>query len=845
MIQEAAGPSTIDHDEQFMDNAEPFETDRMDLGADELDLDMREPNSIIVPKRRLMIQDMGDEMENVPDRDDEPIVRRTRSMTAGRRPDVQPPTALHSWRSKKKRKATIIESSSSDDMTEMQRSLPTIDEVSEQQEISSQNRELIMEHIERDMRKQELLERAQSLQEKFEKESEGTGGPGSKSVRGGVIVEKTTEELEKEKEELTSLIDLLEKTRQEEIQWRKENNMDELDRLMAKIPSSKASTTSTEPGKEDGEDRGSSKERSPRREIVRGEQTYPTRTSPPRSSPPKKSKQDLDEKDDFDQIREQMGQESKRKSPRRDTVRGEHTYPTTLNPPKKPPMTPSLQEVVDEGRGALMEPALNFDKWAEHRRREAENRRAAKNRSKRQKTGYSHCCEPETEENRPTSSDIVRDQFVVEPPKEDEKPMEVELPDRRSSLEKLQDEYELEQGQKIVVGEDPENSLIKEAKEEELKRRQIEDDAKKQQEDESRRREKVLEEMEKMEIPPAEDFSQESYEVTMESVDEETGDERMEQGNPVGTEAIPSEDTVPSKGVPEAENLDETESWTPKDTFPGLGQSDNSDEVLFKARTIPQVYEDPEYSITDKTESWTPEEKFPGFDKTEDSDEILFKARDPGSEPEKPISEEVQYVDMPAEDVRGPNYCPNIILTEGDLFESVEALGHAVSADMRMGAGIAYDFKQEFGGIQELFMQKILPGGVAILERDVEISGVWDTRFIYNLVTKTRYHDKPQVYVLKSSLYEMRKHAKDNGLTMICLPRIGAGLDQLKWADVYAAIAEVFGGTEIYIRVFLLPRKIMKLEVLKVDESQEPLWDYGLWYCEGKSQLLLQFISQD
>jgi O-acetyl-ADP-ribose deacetylase (regulator of RNase III) len=403
----------------------------------------------------------------------------------------------------------------------------------------------------------------------------------------------------------------------------------------------------------------------------------------------------------------------------------------------------------------------------------------------------------ETEAERPTSSDILADQFVVE------------VPDERSSIEKLQDQYEAEQGQKILTSED---LLEAEKKEEEGVRRQIEDDAIREQEIAKRRREE-LEELDLFPLPelhPKLQDSQDSHSVTMESVNEEGEDQWEDQEEKETTK----EETKVELQPPEEEKKEEPKCWE-------------------------TVLED---SVTDKTDTYEPDETFPGFAKSDDSDEIQFKQQEPEPDPPEP-SAEVRYVDLPEDEIRGPNYCENIIIAEGDLFESTEALGHAISADIRMGAGIAYDFKQEFGGMQELFMQKILPGGVAILERDVEIDGVWDKRFIYNLVTKTRYHDKPQLYVLSACLYEMRQHAREHGVKMICLPRIGAGLDQLKWADVYAAIAEVFGDTEIRIRIFLLPRKtVRKLEKIHI---QEALWDEGLWHCEGEPQVLLQFASWD
>jgi O-acetyl-ADP-ribose deacetylase (regulator of RNase III) len=448
-----------------------------------------------------------------------------------------------------------------------------------------------------------------------------------------------------------------------------------------------------------------------------------------------------------------------------------------------------------------------------------------------------------------SSIEILQDQYE----KEEERRIMLEegedpKTDMRSSIEILQDQYEREEGQRIrldeLSGQDslPEHDrMMKRAEEEALREAQREENERNQKE--------ALEELEKMSLPSVKPSDQDTCSVTMESVDEET-DEEVEEQMEVEDKS-PTEDSVES-------DPDKTDPWTRNNAYETI-KSDDSDEVQFKPREPERVepsvrdhtHEDIQGnnsgetqsksdSDPDRTDPWTRPDGHV-FARSDDSDEIQFKPQDPTlltAEPET----EIQYVDIPAEDVWGPNYCKNIIMTLGDLFESTEALGHAVSADMRMGAGIAYDFKQEFGGIQELFMQKILPGGVAILERDVERNGEMDTRFIYNLVTKTRYHDKPQLHILHSSLCRMRDHAEENGVTKICLPRIGAGLDQLKWSDVYTTIASVFVNTNITIRIFLMPRGVTKIDVTNHTEA---LWDEGLWYCGGESQMLLRFISPD
>jgi O-acetyl-ADP-ribose deacetylase (regulator of RNase III) len=202
----------------------------------------------------------------------------------------------------------------------------------------------------------------------------------------------------------------------------------------------------------------------------------------------------------------------------------------------------------------------------------------------------------------------------------------------------------------------------------------------------------------------------------------------------------------------------------------------------------------------------------------------------------------IRYIDM--EVVRGPNYSPNIKMISGDVFESVEALGHCISADVQMGAGIAYDFKCEFGGVQELFMQRILPGGVAVLERKVEKEGLEQVRYIYNLVTKTRYSDKPTLETLRASLEAMKRHALKWDVPEICLPKIGTGLDMLWWNEVYQAIHETFVGTNILIKIFVLPREcneeranmIKLMELYHEDEIEVPFRDWCFLYGEMRSQ---------
>lgn len=135
---------------------------------------------------------------------------------------------------------------------------------------------------------------------------------------------------------------------------------------------------------------------------------------------------------------------------------------------------------------------------------------------------------------------------------------------------------------------------------------------------------------------------------------------------------------------------------------------------------------------------------------------------------------------------------------KGDLFTcpSTCSLAHCISEDVRMGKGIAVLFKKKFGGVEEIKKQGVKPGGVAVLERG--------GRYIYYLVTKVKYSNKPTYDSLRSSLEAMRDHCLKHQVKQLAMPRIGCGLDLLKWNEVHLILVETFHETDICITVYTL-----------------------------------------
>ena len=143
----------------------------------------------------------------------------------------------------------------------------------------------------------------------------------------------------------------------------------------------------------------------------------------------------------------------------------------------------------------------------------------------------------------------------------------------------------------------------------------------------------------------------------------------------------------------------------------------------------------------------------------------------------------------------------NFILTEvkGDLFSAPpsSSLAHCISKDCRLGKGIAKLFKQKYGRIDELMRMGTQVGGVSPLR-----IGPIGSKFVYNLVTKEKYYQKPTYDSLKKSLEAMRDHAVQHHVKEVAMPKIGCGLDQLDWPKVLETIKDVFGETPIHVRVY-------------------------------------------
>jgi len=135
----------------------------------------------------------------------------------------------------------------------------------------------------------------------------------------------------------------------------------------------------------------------------------------------------------------------------------------------------------------------------------------------------------------------------------------------------------------------------------------------------------------------------------------------------------------------------------------------------------------------------------------------------------------------------------------GDLFTSKNSLAHCISKDFKLGAGIAKTFRRKY--IKEILkarnemidIEKSLVDVGKCLVADV------GSCYVFNLITKKFYYEKPTLKSMESALENMFAKAETINVETIAMPRIGCGLDRLKWNDVEKLIIKHQGNIDVAV----------------------------------------------
>lgn len=147
----------------------------------------------------------------------------------------------------------------------------------------------------------------------------------------------------------------------------------------------------------------------------------------------------------------------------------------------------------------------------------------------------------------------------------------------------------------------------------------------------------------------------------------------------------------------------------------------------------------------------------------------------------------------------------DLFAVEGDRY-----LAHCIGGDYALGAGIALEFAKRYHMREKLNEKWPIP----YLDSSKISDTIDDSRDynyyvgrallvedVFNLVTKKFSFGKPTYEMLMTCLYDMEWHCRNLGIKKLAMPRIGCGLDRLKWERVREMIKEVFADDDIDILV--------------------------------------------
>ena len=122
----------------------------------------------------------------------------------------------------------------------------------------------------------------------------------------------------------------------------------------------------------------------------------------------------------------------------------------------------------------------------------------------------------------------------------------------------------------------------------------------------------------------------------------------------------------------------------------------------------------------------------------------------------------------------------------GDLFDlDLPAIGHGCNCEGSMSGGIARDFRRRFPLMYTEYARRcaegsFVPGGF--------FRWVLPELVIYNLATQPKSGADAKLWAIEASVRAALEDAAERGLSAVGLPRIGAGIGGLVWADVAAIL---------------------------------------------------------
>ena len=137
-----------------------------------------------------------------------------------------------------------------------------------------------------------------------------------------------------------------------------------------------------------------------------------------------------------------------------------------------------------------------------------------------------------------------------------------------------------------------------------------------------------------------------------------------------------------------------------------------------------------------------------------------------------------------------------VIEQQGYLLDFPHSIAHCISADFKLGAGLAKQIKEKFPSYfptQKEYKQQVLHA--QYLGHD---------KFVFHLIVKPRYFHKPTYRSLRKAILALRDQMNFYRIDKLGIPHLSCGLDKLDWTEVQKVIHETFKDSKLELTVFTL-----------------------------------------
>lgn len=141
----------------------------------------------------------------------------------------------------------------------------------------------------------------------------------------------------------------------------------------------------------------------------------------------------------------------------------------------------------------------------------------------------------------------------------------------------------------------------------------------------------------------------------------------------------------------------------------------------------------------------------------------------------------------------------------GDIFDhkySKLQKAHCISADLKMGAGIAKKLDDTYHIRDKIRIgmgQLGADGGVPY----IPFPGVIHTDNIYNVITKQKYYYKPKQEDFTEAFMHLRNMMLNERIYHVVMPEVGSGLDKLDKDWVFSTLTNIFLSSPISVTMVI------------------------------------------